>query len=106
MNPDALSEGSVIYHQSETEKPEAEHSGNRIERVRDVCKKLRTGSVLRILALENQNLVERQIGREEGRGESRLAIVRNLIYRGDTDETILHIVECSREYIANVRKDM
>ncbi|MCH5340366.1 MAG: Rpn family recombination-promoting nuclease/putative transposase [Acetatifactor sp.] len=58
VEPEALSAESEIYHQPVAEKPEAENSGIRVERVRDVCKKLRTGGVLRILALENQNLVD------------------------------------------------
>ena len=52
---------------------------------------------------------ERQIGRKEGRKEgweeSRAAIVRNLILRGDTDEAIMQVVECSREYVAAIRKE-
>ena len=48
---------------------------------------------------------ERQIGRKEGREESRAAIVRNLILRGDTDEAIMQVVECSREYVAAIRRE-
>lgn len=32
--------------------------GKPVERIHDVCKKLKTGSTLRILALENQELVD------------------------------------------------
>lgn len=49
---------------------------------------------------------ERQIGKKEGREESRAAIVRNLIRRGDTDESIMQVAECSKEYLADMRKNM
>ena len=48
----------------------------------------------------------RKVGRKEGREEIRAAIVRNLIRRGDTDEAIMQIAECSREYLASIRKEM
>lgn len=231
-----LFEASEVYHQLEVEKPKTGVRGKRVERIHDVCKKLKTGSTLRILALENQELVdyampfrcmqydvmeygkqledklqvlfndyplrlyclneaenlelfhtevgqlfralqyrndraglrrllesdpeyrhldrdtleamavflklpsvwekrksimhknqereefdmcqavrewaeeERKIGREEGlekgREESRIAIVRNLIRRGATDEDIVQIVECDGEYVAKVRATM
>lgn len=48
----------------------------------------------------------RKQGRKEGREESRAAIVRNLIRRGDTDESIMQVAECSKEYLAGIRKNM
>ena len=56
VRAEELSEVSEVYHQPETEKSETELLGTRSERTRDVCKKLKTGEVLRILALENQEL--------------------------------------------------
>ena len=51
-----LSEVSEVYHQLEAGK--TGDGVRRTERTRDVCKKLKTGEVLRILALENQELVD------------------------------------------------
>lgn len=48
----------------------------------------------------------RKQGRKEGREEIRAVVIRNLIRRGDTDEAIMQIVECSKEYLASIRKDM
>lgn len=48
----------------------------------------------------------RKAGRKEGREEIRAVVVRKLIRRGDTDEAIMQIVECSKEYLASIRKDM
>lgn len=58
VRAEELSETSEVYHQPETEKPKAGLQGKRAERIRDVCKKLKTGEVLRILALESQELVD------------------------------------------------
>ena len=58
VEPEALSEGSETYHQPETRKTKIEQFGVRTERIRDVCKKLKNGGVLRILTLENQELVD------------------------------------------------
>lgn len=49
-----LSEASEVYHQPEAEKPKTGVRGKRVERIHDICKKLKTGSMLRILTLENQ----------------------------------------------------
>lgn len=43
---------------------------------------------------------ERRIGLEEGR----VTIIKNLIRRGDTDEEIMQVVECSREYLVGIRE--
>ena len=51
-----LFEVSEVYHQLEAGK--TEDRVQRTERTRDVCKILKTGEVLRILALENQELVD------------------------------------------------
>lgn len=53
-----LSETSETYHEAESENVRTLTRGKRQERIRDVCKTLRSGSVLRILALENQELVD------------------------------------------------
>lgn len=53
-----LSETSETYHEVEAENARTITRGKRQERIRDVCKTLRSGSVLRILALENQELVD------------------------------------------------
>ena len=58
VEPEALSEGSETYHQPETRKRKTEQFGVRTERIRDVCKKLQNGGMLRILTLENQELVD------------------------------------------------
>lgn len=55
---DDLSEISEVYHQLDAEKPKTGIAGKRIERIHDICKKWKTGSILRILALENQELVD------------------------------------------------
>lgn len=49
---------------------------------------------------------ERRIGRAEGLEEGRIAIVRNFIRQGATDEDIMQIVECDGEYVAKVRAAM
>ena len=54
---------------------------------------------------EEERQIGRKEGRKEGREESRAAIVRNLILRGDTDESIMQVVECSREYVATIRRE-
>ena len=58
VEPESLSEGSETYHQARTRKAKMEQSEVRTELIRDVCKKMRNGRVLRILALENQELVD------------------------------------------------
>lgn len=57
VRAEELSEVSEVYHPLETEKPKAGIQRQRTERIRDVCKRLKTGEVLRILALENQEMV-------------------------------------------------
>ena len=58
VSPGELLETAEVYHQPETEKPKIGARGKRKERIRDVCKVLKTGEVLRILALENQEHVD------------------------------------------------
>ena len=58
VDPDVLSEGAEVYHQPGAEKPKTGRHGERIERIHDVRKKLKTGGVLCVLALENQELVD------------------------------------------------
>lgn len=53
-----LLEASEVYRQSEAEKLKTGARGKRSERIRDVCKVLKTGEMLRILALENQEHVD------------------------------------------------
>ena len=53
VDPEVLSEGAEVYHQPEAEKPKNDRHGARIERIHDVRKKLKTGGVLCVLALEN-----------------------------------------------------
>ena len=63
VEADELSEASEVYHQPKTwkagaAKAEAGKQARRGESIHDVCKKLKTGSVLRVLTLENQNLTD------------------------------------------------
>lgn len=58
VRAEELSDTSEVYHQPETEKPKDGIQGKRTERTRDVCKRLKTGEVLRILALESQEMVD------------------------------------------------
>ena len=58
VSPEELLETAVVYHQPEAEKPKTGARGKRKERIRDVCKVLKTGEVLRILALEDQEHVD------------------------------------------------
>lgn len=55
---------------------------------------------------EEERRLGEKVGRKEGREEIRAAIVRNLIRRGDTDESIMQVAECSKEYLAGIRKGM
>ena len=55
---------------------------------------------------EEERQIGKKEGRKEGREETRAAIVRNLICRGDTDEAIMQVTECSKEYLADIRKGM
>lgn len=63
VEAEELSEASEVYHQPKTwktgaAKTEAGKQARRGESIHDVCKKLKSGSVLRILALENQDLTD------------------------------------------------
>lgn len=58
VNAEELADISEVNRQLEMEKPKTGVQGRRIERIHDVCKKLKTGEVLRILTLENQELVD------------------------------------------------
>ena len=58
VSPENLMEMSEVYRQPEAEKPKTGQRRKRAERIRDVCKTLKTGEVLRILALENQDYVD------------------------------------------------
>ena len=56
-----LSEGTQVYYGMMQEPEKTEHSKKakgRKERARDICKKLKTGGTLRILAVENQQMVD------------------------------------------------
>ena len=50
-----LQEASQVYHEVMGETGKAE---GRKERIRDICKLLKTGEILRVLALENQELTD------------------------------------------------
>lgn len=53
-----LTEVSQVYHEVMLEKAHSNTPENRAERIRDVSKQLKSGGTLRILALENQELVD------------------------------------------------
>lgn len=53
-----LQEGSEKYDGTEAENPDTGERSDRRERIRDIKKKLQSGETLRILAVENQNLVD------------------------------------------------
>ena len=56
--PEELSDAAEVYHELETKKSLSGTKNRRKERIRDVCKTLKTGEILRILALENMELVD------------------------------------------------
>lgn len=58
VNWQDLSESSETYQESEAENLRSNARGKRTERIRDICKTLKSGEVLRILALENQEVVD------------------------------------------------
>lgn len=58
VKADELSETSEVYHQPKAMKAKAGKQAKRGESIHDVCKKLKTGSILRVLALESQNLID------------------------------------------------
>lgn len=58
IGADELSEASEVYHQPKAGKAKAGQWTKRGESIHDVCKKFKTGGVLRILSLENQNLID------------------------------------------------
>ena len=58
VETDELSETSEVYHQPKAMKAKAGKLAKRGESIHDVCKKLKTGSILRILTLESQNLTD------------------------------------------------
>ncbi len=53
-----LQDGSEVSNEAEVEKQEACKRGKRMERIRDIKMLNRQGGVLRMLAMENQNLVD------------------------------------------------
>ena len=53
-----LSESSETYQEAVGENVRSNTRGKRTERIRDICKTLKSGEVLRILALENQEVVD------------------------------------------------
>lgn len=58
VEADDLSEASEVYCQPKIKKTKTGRRAKRGESIHDVCKRLKTGSVLRVLALENQNLID------------------------------------------------
>lgn len=53
-----LLEGSQVYHETIGEIRQKERDAKRRERIRDICKLLKTGETLRVLALENQQMID------------------------------------------------
>ena len=58
VKEEELSEVSEVYHPQKTVEMGLGRPRHRGERFRDVCKKLESGGILRILALENQNQID------------------------------------------------
>lgn len=58
VKAEELSEASEVYHEVTTKDVRTKGRGKRAERIRDVCKTMKTGGMLRILALENQELID------------------------------------------------
>lgn len=58
VRPEDLSDASEIYHEPVAENMQVGVHGKRTERIRDICKRLKTGETLRILALENQEWID------------------------------------------------
>lgn len=61
VRAEELSEGTQVYYEmvQEPEKiGQSKKAKERKERIRDICKRLKTGGVLRILAVENQQMVD------------------------------------------------
>ncbi|MCH5275073.1 MAG: Rpn family recombination-promoting nuclease/putative transposase [Lachnospiraceae bacterium] len=55
IHAENLQEASQVYHEV---MGETGRSRGRKERIRDICKQLKTGGILRVLALENQELTD------------------------------------------------
>ena len=53
-----LSEGAQVYYGAVQEPEKTRKTKGRKERTRDICKQLKTGGTLRILAVENQEMVD------------------------------------------------
>lgn len=58
IRADELTEASEQYTELPTENAETLETGERLERIRDIKMSLKSGECLRILAVENQNLVD------------------------------------------------
>lgn len=61
VRAEELSEGTQVYYEmvQEPEKiGQSKKAKGRKERIRDICKRLKTGGILRILAVENQQMVD------------------------------------------------
>lgn len=59
----------------------------------DMCKAVREWSA-----------EERRIGREEGREEGLFTVVKNMLFRGMSEEDIIAIAECDHEFVVRVRE--
>lgn len=53
-----LLEGSQVYHETTGEVRRKGRGTDRRERIRDICKLLKSGETLRVLALENQEMID------------------------------------------------
>ncbi|MCH5344080.1 MAG: hypothetical protein J1E64_08575 [Acetatifactor sp.] len=58
VKAEELSEASEVYHEVAVNHTRKRCAGNRAERIRDVRKMMKSGGTLRILALENQELID------------------------------------------------
>ena len=58
VTAEELTDIAEVYHEPEAEKVSSGIKSKRKERIRDVCKALKSGQILRILALENMELVD------------------------------------------------
>lgn len=53
-----LLEGSQVYYETTGEVRRKGRGTERRERIRDICKLLKSGETLRVLALENQQMID------------------------------------------------
>ena len=53
-----------------------------------------------------QRKMDREEGRQEAREEIQTQIVKNMLARGMSDEEIIALTECTREFVERLRENL